>query len=492
MKTTHLVMLLPALALAACSGGSSHKDTGVTHDTALHDSGPDGPAGDGARDQRVGDQFIWPDQGSDAVSDAPSALSTTIPKIKDGTVPQATLVLLPDVVVTAVDGYGPYTGDVVVQEISGGARSGILLYKPTRADGGVIADLKPGDHVKVVGEVKHYAPTGGWNDVKHPTKTAVKELVNGSLTLISAGAAPMPVVVGVADVLTDPTAENWEHVLVQVKDVKVLTAVNSYGEFSVTGGLPVDDELHAHTPTVGDCLTITGVMYYFYGYKLYPRAASDVQPSTGCAGAPTLAISDIQDVTSVNHPAVNTQVKISGVITAVDAAKDGSGSYSGFFVQEPAGGPYSGIYVYHKWDDTAAVKPVYGELVEVTGTYTEYSGVSELINVTWISQGAGTVPAPAVVAAADVANGGSVAEVFEGVLIQVPNIEVLSVVQDTAGKNVAFVDKLSGLYVDGMLHDFLNPTPPAVGTTYSKIVGPLHYAFNAFRIAPRSGADLVP
>lgn len=486
MKTRYLVILLPALALA-CSDDSTPvtKDTGVKQDTGQSDGGADWATGDAS----VGDQFVWPDHGSDALP----ATSTTIPKIKDGTIAEKTVVLLPDVVISAVDTVGQYTGDVSVQEAAGGANSGILLYKPTRTGSGAISDLKPGDHVKATGEVKHYAPTGGWKDTNHPSKTSVKELINVSLTLLSSGAAPTPSVVTVSDLQTDPTADTWENVLVQIKDVKVTTAVNTYGEFTVSGGLSVDDELYAHKPAVGDCLSLTGVIYYFYGYKLNLRQAADVQTSTGCAAAPALKISDIQDVTSTNHPAVKTQVKVSGVITAVDASKDGGGNYAGFFIQDPAGGPYSGIYVYHKWDDTATVKPVYGELVELTGTYDEYAGVSELTGATWISKGAGTVPAPAVVAAADVANLGSKAEEYEGVLIQVSAIEVLSIEKDTAGKNVAFKDKLSGLFVDHMLYDaFLNPTPPTIGTTYTKIVGPLHYSFSAFRIAPRSAADLTP
>jgi predicted extracellular nuclease len=486
MRIRHLFILLAALAWA-CSDDSTppKQDTGPKQDTnSGWDAGADFAIGDTG-----GSDFIWPDQGGDGGV----ATETTIPKIKDDTVAAMTKVLLKDVIVTAVDDSGTYTGNVYVQEAAGGKNSGILIYKPTRTDsGGTISDLKPGDHVKVTGEVKHYAPTGGWNVKNFPSKTAVRELTKASITFISAGSAPTPMVVSLADLTTDPTADSYEHVLVTVKSAKVTALPNAYGEFTLDGKLGVDDELYVHTPKATDCLDVTGVVDFFYGYKIYVRAAGDIQPATGCAVPQTLKISDIQDTTSAKHPTTGTQVTVTGVITAIDASLDGSGSYSGFFIQDPAGGTYSGIYVYHKYTATSSIKPVLGELVELTGTYDEYQTVSELAGATWTKKGTATLPTPIKVAAKDVSNLGTKGEAYEGVLIEVGAMTVSSVAQDSKGKNVSFIDVTSGLHVDHMLYDaFLNPTPPAVGTKYTKIVGPLHYSFSAFRIAPRSAADLV-
>jgi predicted extracellular nuclease len=487
MRIKHLLVLLPALAWA-CSDDSTtppKQDTGPKQDTnGGWDSGSDWAIGDTG-----GSDFVWPDQGSDGGV----TTETTIPKIKDGTLAEMTKVLLKDVIITAVDDSGAYTGNVYVQEAAGGKGSGIVVYKPTRTDsGGTIADLKPGDHVKVTGEVKHYAPSSGWNVTSFPSKTVVRELIKASITYISSGSAPTPMVVTLADLTTDPKADSYEHVLVTVKSAKVTALPNTYGEFTLDGKLGVDDELYVHTPKANDCIDVTGVVDFFYGYKVYVRAAGDIQTATGCAVPPTVKINDIQDKTSTKHPSIGTQVTVTGIITAVDASKDGGSNYSGFFIQDQAGGSYSGIYVYHQFTDASTVKPVLGELVELTGTYDEYQTVSELKNATWTKKSSATLPTPIKVAAKDVSNTGTKGEEYEGVLIEVGAMTVSSVAQDSKGKNVSFVDATSGLHVDHMLYDdFLNPTPPTVGTKYTKIVGPLHYSFSAFRIAPRAAADLV-
>jgi predicted extracellular nuclease len=492
MRSTAWIAIVLATAVWACSGSSKKKDggpvgDGPTHDVALSDF-------NGGTDAALDSPGPGLEGGWDTTPppDGPAPTGATIQQITSGQIAEGTSVLLASVVVTAVDGYGQYTGDVYVQEASGGAGSGTRLYTPSRADGGQIADLKPGDRVKVVGEVKHYAPSGGFNDPKHPQKTHIKELINAKVTFLSAGAAPAPTIVSPQDLVTDPTAEGWEHVLVQVKDVKATSAPNSYGEFDVEGGLTVDDELFAYAAAVGDCLTLAGIPAYFYGYKLLPRAASDVQVSTGCAAPPTLTITDIQDMGSPNHPAENAIVTVTGVVTAVDSTVDSYGNYTGFWIQQTTGGPHSGIYVYHKWTATSPQKPQQGMLVELTGKYTEYYDMSELSNVSWVDKGMATIPAPLQVSAATLAAGGAGAEPYEGVLIQVGNIQVGSYLTDSYGVQIGFSDAATGFKVIHKIYDFMSPTPPAIGTTYSAVIGPLYYAAGAFEIQPRSAADLVP
>lgn len=488
-------LTLPTLALAvsallACSGGSGTQDGSADLPGPTPDGGADSfVPGDGpAKDHTLfNDSVISKD--STTPSDGPVGQPATIQQITSDQIAEGTVVSLASVTVTAVDTGGQYTGDIYVQDGTG-AGSGLRIYTPTRGDGGQITDLKVGDSVKVVGQVKNWAPSAGF-----PGGKTVKELVNGTVTLNSSGTPPSPTIVTATQLTTEPGAAGWEHVLVQVKDVKVTGAVNSYGEFKVSGGLTVDDELYAHTPAVGDCLTITGIAAYFYNYRLMPRAALDIQPSTSCAGPTTLTIQDIQDVTSANHPAENTQVTVSGVVTAVDSTKNSYGDYEGFFIQDPAGGQYSGIYVYHKWTDASAQKPVVGEVIEITGTYQEYGNVSgtvsELSSVSWNVTGSAALPAPATVAAADMAAGGTVAEAHEGVLIQVNNIQVGSYFTDSGGVAIGFSDSATGFLVIHKLFDFMNPPPP-INTTYAKVVGPLHFAVGTFEVMPRSAADMVP
>ncbi|MFH1132697.1 MAG: hypothetical protein V1754_15285 [Pseudomonadota bacterium] len=423
-------------------------------------------------------------------------VEATINKITSGEIGEASNVILKDVLVTAVDGYGQYTGDIYVQEVAGGSGSGIKLFRPSRGDGGQISDLKPGDHVKIDGTVKYYVPTSGFNDTQHPNKSHVKELINAVVTHLGPGSVPAPAEITVKELTEDPTADGWEGVLVKVKQVGVTSAVNpEYGSFDVTGGLEIDDDFYPHTPSVGDCLNITGISVYFYGYRLHPRDASDVETATGCAEVKSMTIFDLQDESSVNHPQPGTQVKVTGVITAVDGTKSGSSdAYYGFWIQDEAGGPYSGIYVYYSWTDAtvANLKPVLGDLIDITGTYDEYYEVSELSKVGWVSKGPSTnQPTPQTVVAADIATGGSQAEMYEGVLVQVSNIKVGETTKDSKDKVLGFKDQASSLYIENSLYEFMAPTPPAQGTTYTSITGPLHYSFDNSKILPRNAGDMV-
>ena len=474
--------ILLAVASACRSNGSSGTDGGgVTGDGGV--GGSDGTGGGG-------------DGGGPAVE-------ANIYDITSGKVKEGANVTLRDVIVSAVDGYGQYTGDVFVQEAKGGAGSGIKLYKVQRADGGQVSDLKPGDHVKVEGAVKYFVPKGGFNDKKHPAKAHVKELENARVSRIGPGTPPAPAEVTVKDLTEDPNADTWEHVLVRVKDVAVTKEVNpQYGEFQVSGGFAVDDDLFPHTPKVGDCVTITGISVYFFAYRLNPRDAGDIEKGTACPTAKAVTISDVQDATSANHPADGTQVIVSGVVSAVDSTVSGTppnAKYYGFWIQSESGGANSGIYVYYAWNDSSTTKPVLGESVEVKATYKEYKDagskdtVSELTDATFTSKGkAATEPKPETVAAADVANGGSKAEPYEGVLVKVENVEVVDQTKDSKGKVLGVKLKDSGLLVENDLFDFMAPTPLAAGAKLKSVSGVLHYSFGNFKILPRVSGDLVP
>lgn len=425
-----------------------------------------------------------------AVGDGlPPARPATVQQINAEQVLAGEWVELQGVVVTAVDGHDKYRGDVYVQQGSGPG-SGLRLFQPPGgADG-----LAPGDRLDVVGQVKHYAPQGGFNDTMHPHKTYVRELVEARVSRLGAGNPPAPINVTVEQLVTDPTAAGWEHVLVRVQGATVVKGASAHGEFEVKGGLRVDDELFAHAPDVGDCLQIVGIGSYFYGYKLQPRTAADIQPATSCATQPTHTIRDLQDPTRPDHPQVGTWVTVRGVVTAVDRTLESQGTYEGFYIQEPAGGPHSGIYVYHKWSDASAQRPLAGHRVLLSGTYTEYgetSTLSELTGVSWVDEGQTLLPPPVDLPAAAIVPGGPTAELYEGVLVQVKGIQVGSYKIDSKGVKIGFVDANSGLLVIHKLFDFMSP-PPAPGTYFSRVAGPLHDFGGTYEVMPRDAGDLVP
>jgi hypothetical protein len=445
-------------------------------------------------DAWVGDG-LPPDTGSNADGGG-NAKAVTIFKITDGTEAEGTMVELSDVAVTAIDGYGQYTDDIYVQETKGGPGSALKIYRPQLVSGGKIGDLKLGDRVKVVGKIKYFTPKGGFNDKTHPNKLHIKELESAQVTRLGPGTPPTPVVVTADDLKKDPTAEGYEFVLVQVKDVRVTSGVNSYGEIKVTGGLAIDDDLYPATNKVNECITVTGISLYFFGYKVHSRSAADIVAGSGCPVIKKIKISDIQDTTSADHPKADEVITVPGIITAIDTKFYGGKDtkLKGFWIQEEGtGGPYKGIYVYHQWDSTSSLIPKEGDKIELTGTYSEYSKVSELSYVNWTVTTAGAgAPAPVVVAAADVATGGSKAEEYEGVLVKVSNIKADSYVKTSGGTEIGFKDTTSGLEVNSSLFDFMaTATKPATGTTFTSVVGVMDSYSDKFSLLPRKAADLV-
>lgn len=440
------------------------------------DTDPPKPDGDGS----VTDGPITNTEGGGQVTE------TTIEQIRTGVIKEGTKVRLKDVIVSAVDGYPPYTGDLHVQDGEQAAKNkAIKLFKNTRTDGGQIGDLSPGDHVKVEGTVKYW--TG---PVSSPFKNGkyVMELDDNQVTRLAGGTPPTPADVTPADITTGPDAEAWESALLKVTNVKVKTLPDpQYGDFDVTGGLAIDDDLYPHGPTVGDCLTVTGVSVFLYEYRLNPRTAADVEAATNCAAVQAVSIKDIQDTSSANHVAKGTEVKVTGIITAVDANPSASGKFGGFFIQEGTG-PHSGVFVYHSFDSAAAQKPQVGEEVELTATVDEFYDLTELKSASWTVLGTQTVPAPAVLNAADIATGGSQSEQYEGVLVQVSNFKVDEILKDSKSKDVAVKDTTSKLVVDYELFNFF---PQTVGTVFTTVTGPLTYTFNEFRVLPRDAGDMV-
>lgn len=216
---------------------------------------------------------------------------------------------------------------------------------------------------------------------------------------------------------------------------------------------------------------------------------NDPNPGTAlCPGVP-LEIYDIQDVTSTGHPAEDSRVQVSCIITAVGK--------SGVWCQEPAGGAYSGIAVHFGstplYADTSA--PQVGDEAVIDGTYIEYWDLSELTQPTMTFVQVGTEPVAELVTADEVADGGANAEAYEGVLIEVQGVQVTVDNGDAPDDYDAFV-VTDGLWVDDTVVDGggtggeLDNTFP-VGTSFASLVGPLTYSFNHFRILPRTAADVV-
>lgn len=213
--------------------------------------------------------------------------------------------------------------------------------------------------------------------------------------------------------------------------------------------------------------------------------------SSGGGFTPT-TIADIQR----GNVSVGSQVEITGAVvtTPVEDKTSGSGNtYEIFFVQDPAGGEYSGIFVYvpgsaGTFSDTVSQ----GSEVTIDATYTEYASSSDTSGYT-LSElevegpnditvtGTGTIPDPMVVDAAtlgDLTNG----EPYEGVLVEVDDVTVT-----TATNSYGEWQVDDAVWVD----DAFEHVDASVGDSYSRIIGPLYYGYGKFMIEPRDANDLV-
>lgn len=432
--------------------------------------------------------------GGGGGGDLGEATEATISEIKSGGVAAGVTVLLKDVVVSAIDTYGDYSGHVHVQDPAGGANSGISVFAPQVAGGGQVSDLKVGHIVDVVGKVDHW--TGPQSSPFKDGKYVIQIGLGGVVTNKGPGTAPTATEVTVATLKNAEEAVKYEGVLVKIVAAKVTEPMSTeYGEFRVLGGLNVDDELYQHAGVaVGDCYDITGILIYFYFHKLAPRDATDMAVNAGGCVAKDVSISDIQDEASNNHPAPDTEVSFTGVVTAVDGKPSGGDTpeFEGFWVQEEgAGGPYKGIYVYHKWTDSSALKPpAVGTKVKVTGIYVEFYDLSEIKSVTAIEDlGAATAIAPLSVTAADLATGGAEFEKYEGVLVTVGPVTVGDLISNNDNTvHFGFKATEADFDVKTDLYDFANPTAPT--GSYTSITGVVSYGYSRALLLPRGAEDM--
>jgi predicted extracellular nuclease len=199
-------------------------------------------------------------------------------------------------------------------------------------------------------------------------------------------------------------------------------------------------------------------------------------------GTEEVTINEIQE----GDVAEDATVQVTGVIVTSPLSFDGTG----FFVEEPEGGEYSGIYVYNFNGATDPATVAVGDVVTVVGTYYEYYENSEIeisasTDVTVTSSGA-AVPDPIAIAdAATIGTNGADAEKYEGVLVSVSDVTVSTAV-DTYGQ--ILVDSDSLMIGSIFLESFLEPT---VGDVYSSVTGPLYYTYDNSVLEPRDTDDVV-
>ena len=195
-------------------------------------------------------------------------------------------------------------------------------------------------------------------------------------------------------------------------------------------------------------------------------------------------IQELRNPDEPGHPAVNTQVAVRG---AVVVGIDSFGRH--IFVQDPAGGPWSGIYLSNP--SIRATGITVGMVLEVEGLYLELdlgdvgSGTLSTIAATQlVVSGTDAVPAATVLAPGGFSDS-ETAEQWESTLVEVIEVTV-SELLDSGEFEVS--DGETAVSVD----DLLFPYPePLVDDEFSIIAGPLNYSFGDYKIVPRSDEDMI-
>ena len=434
---------------------------------------------------------------TDATSDSSTGEpAMTIYDVQQGKFAQNTVVTIKGVVVTSPIHVKAGKGTVFVEEVAGGEYSGIALELGEDVLAGL--DAPPGAVVDFTGT---YSESFG--------NSQIAVLAPGDITVVGTDTVPAPAVVLAADISTGGAkAEHYEGVLVQIQDALVTKPAADVGQFEVEGGARVSDfflfdQGISPKPMAGQIYaSITGPLLTSYDeLQIAPRSLDDLDDgggdsttgdsTTGDTG--TTGDTTTGDTTTGEPPEGIYAIQQGGynigdvvILQGVVATTGLTYQKNGFFVQDPAGGPYSGLFVFIK---KGAIVVTPGDVLTIAGTYEEYFDLSELVvpDVASIEKtGVAPVPAPALVAAADIGTGGAKSEQYEGVLVKVQGVKVSAPVD---GNNEFIVDDV--LRVDDQFFAPANWPKPAIGASYTAITGPLTFSSANFKLAPRSANDLV-
>lgn len=408
--------------------------------------------------------------GVDSTGDDGGIQAVTIYDIQQGMVPEGSAVLLRDVVISSP--LNATEGAVFVQEAAGGPFSGIYLFMYTEVVDAL--EVEVGDVVEVRGQYSEYFE--------------FSELTISNAADITKSGSSMPPVATPVDAAMlaggGEYAESYESVLVSIASPSVSESDAGFGQFQVDGALLVDDWFlleqgtspHPPLDTVFD--SITGpVLYEFEEYKIVPRTLEDFVGGTGLVPEaytiPQIQMGDVDE---------GAQVILEDVVVVSPPTFEGDL----FFVQDAAGGPYSGIAVYMY--EPMGLDLVIGDRITITGSYAEYFDQSQIVvdsPMAFEKLGTTATPMASVVAAADVTTGGADQEAYEGVLVRIEGSMVTTAANMFGEWQIDDALAVDDLFFQG------GWVEPAVGTTFTSITGVMTFSFKEAKLAPTGLADLV-
>jgi len=210
------------------------------------------------------------------------------------------------------------------------------------------------------------------------------------------------------------------------------------------------------------------------------RLASLIYTAWINAGSPVPPKMDIYTVQQ-DPTLVGRNVTVTGIVTAATGIFHPGRT----FIEDPNGGPWSGILL---WDNTITLNAEEGDEIRVTGEVFEYYGMTEIhvIDYEIISTG-NPLPPIELVTTADLMTGSPRAESYESVLVHVNNV---SIINDNLGYGEWLVNDGSGACRIDDDADNLSYTVPTPGTLLSSITGIFIYDYDDFMLEPRYLSDI--
>jgi hypothetical protein len=204
---------------------------------------------------------------------------------------------------------------------------------------------------------------------------------------------------------------------------------------------------------------------------------------THYAFAQITPIRNIQYTTdpSGNSPLKGQVVTISGIVTAEHRgtnAANGGISTSYFYMADSASA-WGGVQIYYKGDIVAE-----GDSITVTGTVDEYSGQTELTNITAFERHAVRRPLPGPI---DVTTLEAASEAYEGCLVRVNNVNIVEIDIGTY-KNWKVDDGSGAIKVDTRAYYYFTPI---LNNSLKSLTGIIIPSSGEFTIAPRLAWDIV-
>lgn len=227
-------------------------------------------------------------------------------------------------------------------------------------------------------------------------------------------------------------------------------------------------------------------------------------------GRPTVTLYQVQDPEADGHPDIDSHVRVTNLlVTAVDRFdEDGSGRTGTVFVQEMDGGPFSGIQMFRPTIQPASEYLLPGDVVEVEGTYTEFEygqinpdgadpkgrTISQIVDGIARKTGEWISPEPTPIEHANDAQVDPAAEGWEGVLVELHDVEALT---PPDGRGAFFVqgdgepcDMTRDAETCTQIDDDNYAIPDAAaGVRFSRVAGVVTY-FYTYKVLPRSPLDV--